>query len=290
MIPKAMVFALAREELLRNTTIEKDYVLGWMLNGIAQDSQFSGWIFKGGTCLKKCFFETYRFSEDLDFTVQTTVTLDARTIETGLREVCCRSFRDDVSPERTREILEKKFDFKKLPAPSMERILARIDADSLRANWEQQLAHQLPALPPLDSFLSDLREALAWWMEPALPAREPLVPAEGVGETIGRQRFPVSSPRAAWGSGGQPASEPALDRVRFAARNRLCIELLYNGARRTAEPYSLRRSTQGNLLLYVHELTRSGRVTDQLKAYKVREMFEVAVTPQPFTPRWAVEL
>jgi predicted nucleotidyltransferase component of viral defense system len=27
------------------------------------------WLFKGGTCLKKCFFETYRFSEDLDFTL-----------------------------------------------------------------------------------------------------------------------------------------------------------------------------------------------------------------------------
>ena len=27
------------------------------------------WVFKGGTCLKKCFFETYRFSEDLDFTL-----------------------------------------------------------------------------------------------------------------------------------------------------------------------------------------------------------------------------
>lgn len=26
------------------------------------------WVFKGGTCLKKCYFETYRFSEDLDFT------------------------------------------------------------------------------------------------------------------------------------------------------------------------------------------------------------------------------
>ncbi len=26
-------------------------------------------MFKGGTCLKKCFVETYRFSEDLDFTV-----------------------------------------------------------------------------------------------------------------------------------------------------------------------------------------------------------------------------
>jgi predicted nucleotidyltransferase component of viral defense system len=26
-------------------------------------------VFKGGTCLKKCYFETYRFSEDLDFTL-----------------------------------------------------------------------------------------------------------------------------------------------------------------------------------------------------------------------------
>ena len=25
------------------------------------------WVFKGGTCLKKCYFENYRFSEDLDF-------------------------------------------------------------------------------------------------------------------------------------------------------------------------------------------------------------------------------
>ena len=26
-------------------------------------------MFKGGTCLKKCYIETHRFSEDLDFTV-----------------------------------------------------------------------------------------------------------------------------------------------------------------------------------------------------------------------------
>ncbi|MCX5902390.1 MAG: nucleotidyl transferase AbiEii/AbiGii toxin family protein, partial [Proteobacteria bacterium] len=29
----------------------------------------NAWTFKGGTCLKKCFIETWRFSEDLDFTV-----------------------------------------------------------------------------------------------------------------------------------------------------------------------------------------------------------------------------
>jgi predicted nucleotidyltransferase component of viral defense system len=50
--------------------IEKDYVLGWIIAAINQDSELKNcWIFKGGTCLKKCFFENYRFSEDLDFTL-----------------------------------------------------------------------------------------------------------------------------------------------------------------------------------------------------------------------------
>lgn len=39
-----------------------------VLEAIDQDLSAS-WVFKGGTCLKKCFLETYRFSEDLDFTV-----------------------------------------------------------------------------------------------------------------------------------------------------------------------------------------------------------------------------
>ena len=50
--------------------VEKDYALGWILYGISQHNDLAGtWIFKGGTCLKKCFFETYRFSEDLDYTI-----------------------------------------------------------------------------------------------------------------------------------------------------------------------------------------------------------------------------
>lgn len=51
--------------------IEKDYVLGWVIAGINQDAELrDNWVFKGGTCLKKCFFENYRFSEDLDFTLK----------------------------------------------------------------------------------------------------------------------------------------------------------------------------------------------------------------------------
>lgn len=50
--------------------IEKDYVLGWLLAGIAQHpALFETWIFKGGTSLRKCYYETFRFSEDLDFTI-----------------------------------------------------------------------------------------------------------------------------------------------------------------------------------------------------------------------------
>jgi predicted nucleotidyltransferase component of viral defense system len=49
--------------------VEKDYILSWVLAGIHHhDATKNSWIFKGGTCLKKCYFETYRFSEDLDFT------------------------------------------------------------------------------------------------------------------------------------------------------------------------------------------------------------------------------
>jgi predicted nucleotidyltransferase component of viral defense system len=68
-IPKAQVLEFAGLEKLQATTVEKDYVLGWILYAIANHGSLSRWAFKGGTCLKKCFFETYRFSEDLDFTV-----------------------------------------------------------------------------------------------------------------------------------------------------------------------------------------------------------------------------
>ena len=69
MIPKQEIMALATELQLQAHVVEKDYALGWFLAGIAAHPVIgSRWVFKGGTCLKKCYFETYRFSEDLDFT------------------------------------------------------------------------------------------------------------------------------------------------------------------------------------------------------------------------------
>jgi predicted nucleotidyltransferase component of viral defense system len=70
MIDRAEILRLASELGLQARVVEKDYVLGWVLAGITRDEELArAWLFKGGTCLKKCFFETYRFSEDLDFTV-----------------------------------------------------------------------------------------------------------------------------------------------------------------------------------------------------------------------------
>jgi predicted nucleotidyltransferase component of viral defense system len=71
LIDRREILEVAGQTSLTPHVVEKDYVLGWMLAGIyAHEELAESWIFKGGTCLKKCFFETYRFSEDLDFTLR----------------------------------------------------------------------------------------------------------------------------------------------------------------------------------------------------------------------------
>lgn len=70
MIKPGEIQQKARAVGVRDQQIEKDYILSWILNGIAQHEQLSKVIaFKGGTVLKKIYFEDYRFSEDLDFTL-----------------------------------------------------------------------------------------------------------------------------------------------------------------------------------------------------------------------------
>ena len=70
MITRLDINERVREWGLREDIIEKDHALGWLLWGIGTEPQLANkWIFKGGTCLKKCYMETYRFSEDLDFSI-----------------------------------------------------------------------------------------------------------------------------------------------------------------------------------------------------------------------------
>lgn len=70
MIKPGEIQRTARAEGVRDQQIEKDYVLSWILQGIAMHDELSkGIIFKGGTVLKKVYFKDYRFSGDLDFTL-----------------------------------------------------------------------------------------------------------------------------------------------------------------------------------------------------------------------------
>ena len=69
MIRPGEIQTIAAKLGLRDTQIEKDYVIGWVLKGISgTDALKEKLIFKGGTALRKIYFPDYRLSEDLDFT------------------------------------------------------------------------------------------------------------------------------------------------------------------------------------------------------------------------------
>ena len=69
MIRDAEIRRRARVAGVEPRIVELDYALGWALRGIAEHPDLARrLVFKGGTCLRKCYFPDYRFSQDLDFT------------------------------------------------------------------------------------------------------------------------------------------------------------------------------------------------------------------------------
>ena len=77
MIPPSEIARLAHRLRLGDKTIEKDYVLTWVLLAIANSPLRDRLAFKGGTAIKKVYEPDYRFSEDLDFTVLDQISDDA---------------------------------------------------------------------------------------------------------------------------------------------------------------------------------------------------------------------
>jgi len=68
MITTAELLRIAKKEGLRFDQAEKYYVILWVLSGLVHSGLTRhGWVFKGGTCLRHCYYEGYRFSEDIDF-------------------------------------------------------------------------------------------------------------------------------------------------------------------------------------------------------------------------------
>ena len=70
MIEPKEIHKIASANRVNDRQIEKDYVLSWVLFAISKNKILNkASMFKGGTVLKKAYFEDYRFSEDLDFTL-----------------------------------------------------------------------------------------------------------------------------------------------------------------------------------------------------------------------------
>ncbi len=80
--------------------MEQDYVLSWVLAGISKVEVLSETlVFKGGTALKKCYFDDYRFSEDLDFSSAGGLPR-GDALERAIRDACAaaRSLLDEYAP------------------------------------------------------------------------------------------------------------------------------------------------------------------------------------------------
>ena len=185
---------------------------------------------------------------------------------------------EDINLDRARIIFERKCRARGFAPPdALALVKAVADSEELRSEWANMLSHQLPELPPIDSMVDQdrLRGILEWIEKPiVLPvvrlAAAPTAPGEEVVAPAGIQY---------WGG------ENAIERLRFAGANHLRVSFTYKGKQREVEPYSLRRASTGNLLLYGWEL-ESGHI----KAFNVRHLEQLQVTQRSFTPRYRVDL
>lgn len=113
MIRKIEIAEKAHAWGLGEHVVEKDYVIGWLLMGVAQQALLqSQWIFKGGTCLKKCYLDTNRFSEDLDFTLTVDAITQPDELVEAVREVC-----EWVTQESGLELPTEQVEFRAVPNP-----------------------------------------------------------------------------------------------------------------------------------------------------------------------------
>ena len=178
------------------------------------------------------------------------------------------------SPAVLLDVLRQKCEFKKIPVPQLDQL--NDHRADLEGSWDSMLAHQLPDLPPVVSFWDALPEFFGWLSGTLMPP-SPAAYAMAAGETVIRERtlrLPV---------GGQIQSH--LEVIRFAAANRLCVDLDYNGSTRRIEAYSLRRTQDDNIVLHAWSVDRNAH-----RSYRVDRIQGARTTGQAFAPRYAIEL
>lgn len=180
---------------------------------------------------------------------------------------------------RVRDVLAQKCEYVGIPIPDADSIRSSPYAREIALEWENMLGHQLPQpLPPFTEFWNGLDPFFAW-----LGGERPRVPLRRA--EFGKDLDPTWTPPRAitsWRRG------VPIETIRYAGANRLKIEINYRAAEgrsgpRIVEPYSLRRTQDGNLVLFVVN------DHDQLRSYRVDRIAAVRPTTTPFTPKFVVE-
>jgi predicted nucleotidyltransferase component of viral defense system len=177
-------------------------------------------------------------------------------------------------PDVIRATLKEKCDAKSVPVPTASAFTDAALVATLEADWPNMLGHQLPALPPLQGFLDELPQ-LFGWLE---------------GNVVFEEMTPVPAGRDEDASWSPPPTVVTwrvgvpLESLRFAATNHLLVELDYDGSSRLIEPYALRMSRAGRLLLHAERADGSGH-----RAYGVDKITGLRVTTTPFQPQFPIE-
>lgn len=73
--------------------------------------------------------------------------------------------------------------------------------------------------------------------------------------------------------------------IRYAALHRLCLDLGYGGSRRLIEPYSLRLTRDGHILLCARKAE-----SHELRTYRLDSIERVRLTDVHFDPVYAIEM
>ena len=172
------------------------------------------------------------------------------------------------------DVLKQKCAHRGIPVPALAEL--EIHRDALEGSWQSMLAHQLQDLPPAESFWSALPDFFAW-LETGVAPTVPATYQMATGETVLRERtlrLPVSG-----------AAQSFLEIIRFSAANHLCVDLKYQESVRRIEPYSLRRTRVGNIVLHAIRASDGGH-----RSYRIDRIEGAQMTGQSFIPRYVVEL
>ncbi len=192
--------------------------------------------------------------------------------------------RQDLQPDRAivRTTLARNCEFKRISVPTYAALTNRPERASIEVEWEQMLGHQLPTCPPFHEFWQELPGVFDWLNEQAVA---PTLAAIPMGRMPMEADWRPPAMARAWG-----AHASSMETIRFAAASRLCVELDYTNesgehTAPTIEPYSVRRTSAGDLLLFGVKAD-----TGESRSYRLDRIQSATVTQRAFQPRFEIEL